>query len=113
MTKSFNRSKKPCLWPIFGPFSQILGEKIFFQKIWLSHTTSYGFLASCQNSEKTNNTNPRKQTDRRTDGRTGGGKDRQTVFYRTLPATAGGSKKNNKMHVFYGKPKSALVLQVS
>ena len=48
MTKSFYKFKKPCFWSIFGPFSQILGQ-IFFWKIWLSHTTSYGFLALCQN----------------------------------------------------------------
>ena len=34
----------------------------------MSHTTSYGFLASCQNFEKTNDTIPRKLPDRRKDG---------------------------------------------
>ena len=38
--------------------------------IFLSRTTSYGFLASCQNLEKTNETIPRKHPDRRKDGRT-------------------------------------------
>ena len=32
------------------------------------------------------------QRDRRKEGRTEGWKDRQTLFYRTLPATAGGPK---------------------
>ena len=49
--------------------------------IFLSRTTSYGFLASCQNLEKTNETIPRKHPDRRKDG--------QTLFNRTLPANAG------------------------
>ena len=50
-----------------------------------SHKTSYGFLASCQNLEKTNNTFPRKCHDRRKDGE-------KDLFYRILPATAGGPK---------------------
>ena len=37
MTKSFNKLKKPCFWPIFGPFPQILGQNFFFQKIRLCH----------------------------------------------------------------------------
>ena len=64
----------------FGPFSQFLGKIFFFWKIRLSHTISYGFLASCQNLEKTNDTIPRKRPDRRKGG--------QALFYRTLPATA-------------------------
>ena len=46
MVKSFNKFKKPCFWPIFGPFSQILGQKKFARKsgsvtnnfIWVSST---------------------------------------------------------------------------
>ena len=53
----------------------------------LSRTTSYGFLAPCQNLEKTNDTIPRKHPDGQKDGQ----KDGQTLFYRTLSATAGGS----------------------
>ena len=68
MTKSFNKFKKPCFWLIFGPFSQILGQKNFFpENPALSRTTSYGLLAPCQNSEKTNDTIPRKRLDGRTD----------------------------------------------
>ena len=62
----------------FRSFSQILGQKIFSCKtgsithnfIWV-----YGLLALCQNSEKTNDTIPRKSLDRRTDGRTEGQTD--------------------------------------
>ena len=49
MTKFFNKLKKPCFWPI----SQFLGQK-------KCSGTSYGFLATCQNLEKTNDTIPRK-----------------------------------------------------
>ena len=67
-TKSFNKFKKPCFWSIFGPFSQTLGQKIFPENPALSYTTSYGFLAPYQNSEKTNDTIPRKRLDRKTNG---------------------------------------------
>ena len=71
MTKFFNKFKKPFL-AIFVPFSQFFGQEIFFR------TTSYGFLASCQDFEKTNDTIPRKPPDRRKDGRTDGQKDGST-----------------------------------
>ena len=76
MTKSFNEFKKPCFWTMFGPFSQILRQKCFFQKIWVSCTISYGLLALRQNSEKTNDTIPRKCLDRKTNRR----KDEHTQF---------------------------------
>ena len=46
MTKVFNTFKKPCLWPIFGPFTQFWGKKNFSGKsgsvthnfIWISST---------------------------------------------------------------------------
>ena len=64
MTKFFNIFKKPCFWPIFP----IFGAKNFFlENPALSRTTSYGFLASCQNLEKTNDKIPRKHPDRRKD----------------------------------------------
>ena len=63
MTKFFNKFKKSCFWPIFGPFSH-LGQNFFSPESPLSRTISHGFLAPCQNSEKTNDTLPR--TDRRT-----------------------------------------------
>ena len=74
--KIFQYIQKTCFWPIFG-------AKIFFQENpALSCITSYGFLAPCQNLEKTNDTIPRKCTDR--------GKGGQT--YRTLLAAVGGPK---------------------
>ena len=46
-------------FPNFG------GKKIFFlENPALSHTTTYGFLAPCQNLEKTDDTIPRKHPDR-------------------------------------------------
>ena len=64
MIKSFNKFKKPCFWSIFPNF----GANSFFREDpALSRTTSSGFLAPCQNSEKTNDTIPRKCPDRRTD----------------------------------------------
>ena len=41
-------------------------------------------MPKCQNLERTNNVIPQKHPDRRKDG----WKDRQTLFHRTLPATA-------------------------
>ena len=86
-----NKLKKPCFWPILGLFSEFLGQKKFSsKKSALSHTTSYGFLAPCQNLEKINDTNQRKCPDRRKDGQKDGWKDGQTLFYRPFLATAGG-----------------------
>ena len=52
------------MFPIFG------AKNIFPENPALSRTTLYGFLASCQNLEKTNDTIPRKRPDRRKDGQT-------------------------------------------
>ena len=113
MTKFFNKLKKT---PVFGPFlvnfCNFWGKKFFPENLALSCTDSYGFLALCQNLEKTNATIPRKQTDRwkdgrmewqkdrriegRNDRRTAGRKDRQTLFHRTLTATTEGSKMQNQ-----------------
>ena len=90
--QNFSIFKKPWFWTIFGPSFQILGQNFFFWKIWLSHTTSHGFQAPCQNLEKTNNTVPTKHLDRRMDSGTKRQKDRQTLFHRILPATARGPK---------------------
>ena len=46
-------------------FPNFLGKKDFLENPALSRTISYGFLASCQNLEKTNDTIPRKRLDRR------------------------------------------------
>ena len=84
MTQFSNKFKKPCFWPIYTIFG---AKKIFHENPTLSCTTSYGFLAQCQNLQKDNDTIQRKCPDRRKDGRTD-----ITLFYRTLPATAGGQK---------------------
>ena len=71
-------------WSIFP----IFGTNIFFlENLVLLRTTSYGFLASCQNLEKTNDKIPRKRPD--------WWKDRKTLFHRTLLANAGSPKKVN------------------
>ena len=71
MTKFFNKLKNPVL-VLFGPFSQFLGQKIFIQKIQLSHKTSHSFLAPCQNLEKT------KKIPRQTEGQMEGWKNKRT-----------------------------------
>ena len=82
MTNFFNKFKKPCFWAHFRNIFPIFGAKIFFlENLALSGLTSFGFLAPCQNFEKTNDTIPKKGPGRRKDG--------QTLFHRTLPATAG------------------------
>ena len=90
MTKFFHKFKKPCFWPIFGPFSQNFQENPA-----LSHTTSYGFLAPCQTLEKTTDIISRKHPDRHKNRWKGRWKDEQTLFYRTPLATARGSKIKN------------------
>ena len=81
MTKSFNKFKKPCFWPI----SQILGQKNLEslpENLALSRTTSYGFLALWQNSRKTNDIIPRKHLGRRMDERTKDGRTKDGGMYR-------------------------------
>ena len=73
-------------------FPKFWGKKIFLAYMALSCTTSYGFLAPCQNLEKTNDAIPRKCLDRQKDGRKDGWKGRWTLFHRTLPATIRGPK---------------------
>ena len=80
MTKFSNKLKEPCSWPILGPFPQF--SKHFLENLALSRTTSHGFLALCQISEKTNDTIPRKCLERRTDGRTEGKKDGRPAGWR-------------------------------
>ena len=59
-------------------FPKFWGKKIFLAYMALSCTTSYGFLAPCQNLEKTNDAIPRKHPDRWKDGRMDGRTDRRT-----------------------------------
>ena len=66
----------------FNKFKIFEAKKMFLGNPTLSHTTSYGFLATCQNLEKTNYTIPRNHPDRQNDG--------QTLFYRTFLVTARG-----------------------
>ena len=91
MNNFFNKLKKTLFLAHFGSIFPIFGaNKIFLENPALSRTTSYGFLATCQNLEKVNDTIQRKCPDRRKDGRT-------DLFYRTPTATARGSK----MHYIY------------
>ena len=67
--KIFQYIQKILFLAHFCPFSQFWGAKNFFlENPALSHTTSYGILASCQSLEKTNDTIP---------GQTEGWKDGQ------------------------------------
>ena len=77
MTKFSNKLKKPCFWLIFWLFFSILGHKkyIFSENPGSSRTNSYEFLTSCQISEKTYDSIPRKCLGRRTGGRTEGRTD--------------------------------------
>ena len=98
MTKVFNILKKPCFWSKFGQFSQFWGQNFFLEYLALPCTTSYRFLASCQNLEKTHDIIPRKCPGRHgTEGRKDGRKDRQILFHRTLSANAGGPIYNNSI----------------
>ena len=86
----------------FGTFSQFWGgEKISLENPALSHPTSYGYLASCQNLEKTNDTITRKCLGRRKDGRMEGRKDGQTLFHRTLLANTRGPKSPYSVEVCF------------
>ena len=69
MTKLYNKLKKPCFWPILGPFFHFWGKKKFSpENLALSRTTSHGILTPCQNLEKINDTIPRKCPVRPKDG---------------------------------------------
>ena len=85
MTEFFNIFKKSCFCPVFPIFG---AKNIFLENPALPRTTSHGSLALCQNLEKTNDTIPRKRSDRQKDRQ----KDGETLFYRTLPANTGGPK---------------------
>ena len=85
MTKLFNIFlKKLVFGPFLTHFLNFLRKKIFLENQALSRTTSYGFLAPCQDLEKTNDTIPRKRLDRRKDGQ-------------TLAANTGGPKKGQEV----------------
>ena len=83
----FLKSPKTLFWGHFWPFLVIFAQRGFFHKsLVLSHTTIYGPLTPCWVSEKTNEPIQRKLMDRQKDRR----KDRQILFYNTLPTQAGG-----------------------
>ena len=86
--------KKPCFWPIFP----IFGAKNFFPRKSGSVVHNFIWVSSIMPKFRKNWRNENNLTDRRTDvrmdGRTKGQKDRQTLFYMTLPATAEGGTKN-------------------
>ena len=76
MAQFCNKFKKNLFLAHFWPIFPILGaKKIFMENPALSCTTSYGFLAPCQNLEKVNDTIQRKCMDRWTEGRTEGWTD--------------------------------------
>ena len=79
-----------CIFPILE------AKKILPENLALSRTTSHGILAPRQNLEKISDTILTKRPDRRKDGRMNGRTDRMTLFYWTLPATAGGPKSSTK-----------------
>ena len=91
MTKFSNKFKKPCFWPHFPKFD---GKKIF---PGMSSSVIHNFTWDSSTMPKftkkfVTQFQENAWTDKRTDRRTVGRKDKygQTLFYRTLPATAGG-----------------------
>ena len=85
MSKLFNILKNPYFWPIFGPFSKFLGKKYFLENLADMHNFIW-ISSTMPKFRKTNNKIPRKYMAGRTDIRF----DRQTLFHRTLLATARG-----------------------
>ena len=79
MTKFFQYIQKTLslthFWSIFPIWGG--GKNFFLENPALSCTTSYGFLASCQNLEKNNDTIPRKHLDRWKDRRKDKKRDRR------------------------------------
>ena len=102
MTEFFNKFKKSSFWPIFGPFSLSLGQKKFSWKIQLFHAQLHmGFQHHAKIQKKLM---IQFKENAWTDGRMwkDGWKDRQTSFYRTLPASTRVSKYNQqKLNAFY------------
>ena len=79
ITKFSNKFKKTLFLAHFGSIFPIFGaKKNFLENPALSPTTSYGFLAPCQNLEKINDIIQRKCPERQKDGRTEGWTEGQT-----------------------------------
>ena len=70
----------------------MLNGNFFPKNPALSRTTTYGPLTPSYASEKANEPILRKLADRQKDRQKNRQKDGQTLFYRTLPAEAGGLK---------------------
>ena len=68
MTNFFFKFKKPNIWSNISAFPQFFEQKMFFQKSNSVMHNLKGFLAPCQNSEKSNDPIPRKHPDRLQDG---------------------------------------------
>ena len=108
MTKSCNKFKKPCFWSIFGSFSQFWGQKNFFQENpALSRTTPLDFQHQVKFYKKLK---MQFQENARTEWR----KNRQTLFHRTLPATARGpiNKHGIECKLFNIKRRKVLALSI-
>ena len=73
---------------VMAHFSNFAGKKDIYGKSGSVMQNSYGLLVPCQNLEKPNDIIPRKSPDRWKNRY----KNKQTLFYRTLPATAEGFK---------------------
>ena len=87
----FLKSPKTMSLGHFSPFFVIFAQWGFFPKnLVLSHTTIYGPLTPCWISIKNNKAIPRKLMDRLKGVQKDRRKNGQTLFYRTLPAEAGG-----------------------
>ena len=89
-----NTRQKLHFWPIlpffWGRGGGGGGKKTFSRKSGcVTHTTSYGFLASCQNLEKINDPIPKKAPKQMEEW-----KDGQILFYRTPQAIVGGPTKS-------------------
>ena len=85
----FQYIKKTLFLVYFWSIFPIFGAKNFFSRKSSSVTQNFIWVSrTCQNSEKTKDTNSNK-IPRRKDGKSDG----QTLFNRTLPATAGSSKR--------------------
>ena len=96
MTKFSNKFKKTCFWPILGPFSQFLGQKIFLENLALSCTTSYGFWHHAKIQKKLM---IKFKENAWTDGRMEGWTDRP-YFIRPFRLPPGVQKQNKKHSIF-------------
>ena len=103
MTKFSKKLKKNLFLAHFGPIFPIFLGKRFSRKIWLRQAQLH--MGSQHHDKFQKKLMMQFQENSWTDGRTEGQKDGQTLFYRNLPAIAGGPKSFDLCH--YGStPKS-------